>query len=424
MDAKRISALLTVFMSILLFATSISARDIADNVRILVNGVDVGGDVVSITPLSVVSNELIVVEVRFDSLINSQNIYVEIELETKNKNIVKKTKFFNVEEGKRYVQSLSIEVPFDLEDTLSDFAHLTITIKGRGVRDDFGPYKIRVQRESYKVEFVSLNAPKIINSGDIVPVDIVFRNIGYNDLKDLFVKARIPALGIEQTSFIGDLIALKCDKDATPEENWGINISRKCWESKETTKSIRFLFEIPNEAKSGRYALEIEVVGEKAIFNKVYEIEIMNKYPAGNFIVSGNQLLIINPTNEIKVYRIVPQSTSEVSVRVSEYLVAIPPYSSKSVTVEAESKVSSQQKYFVSILTPDDKVVETLEFTKPPSSVKEATAFVIKTAEGGSSNLILVITILLAIIFIILVVVLIVLLTKKPEKEEFGESYY
>ena len=37
---------------------------------------------------------------------------------------------------------------------------------------------------------------------------------------------------------------------------------------------------------------------------------------------------------------------------------------------------------------------------------------------------IVVLTVVLAVIFIVLLIVLVILLGKKPQKEDFGESYY
>ena len=122
-------------------------------------------------------------------------------------------------------------------------------------------------------------------------------------------------------------------------------------------------------------------------------------------------MLIVNPTNDVVVYRLVPESTNAVAVSVSESLVAVPAGSSKTVTVTADANVAGTQTYAVDVFSADGALVERVNFAT--------------TEDGGVTSPIVVLTVILAIIFIVLLVVLIVLIGKKPEKsEEFGESYY
>jgi len=145
--------------------------------------------------------------------------------------------------------------------------------------------------------------------------------------------------------------------------------------------------------------------------SKTVQVAVENAFSSGNFIVSGNQLLIVNPTNQVVVYRLVPETTGAVSVSVSESVVAVPAGSSKTVLVDATSNVAGTQTYAVNIFSADGSLLERVEFTT--------------TGNGGAASPIVVLTVILAIIFVVLLVVLIVLIGKKPEKsEEFGESYY
>ena len=64
--------------------------------------------------------------------------------------------------------------------------------------------------------------------------DIVLKNTGYNYLDDLYVTARIPALGLERTSYFGDLVAFECNDD-----------DEACDEDDEDVTRGRFYFQIP-----------------------------------------------------------------------------------------------------------------------------------------------------------------------------------
>ena len=125
---------------------------------------------------------------------------------------------------------------------------------------------------------------------------------------------------------------------------------------------------------------------------------------------SQNHLPIADITNDVVVYRLIPESSNAVTVSVSESLVAVPAGSSKTVMVSADSNVAGTQTYAVNVFSADGALLDRVQFT---------------TSEGnGTTSPIVVLTVILAIIFIVLLVVLIVLIGKKPEKEEFGESYY
>ncbi len=406
MNMKKLLVFFMVLVGVLFVANTVSAAEIAeDPITVEVNGIDVNDNA------SIVVGETILVRVEFDALVNTQDVTIEVELEGDRKDVDAETSLFDVEAGNRYHKTLVLEVPFDLRDSLSGDASLNIDISGSGYETSES-YTLRIQRESYSVDILSVEVPQKVNAGELFPVDIVLKNLGYNDLEDLFVTAKVSALGVERTSFFGDIVALRCDDEAeSAEENWGVNITRKCFEDERDTVTGRIFLQMPYDAEPGVYALEVEVENEDTVSSKAVQLVTKNSFPDGNFIVSDGKLLIVNPTNEIVVYRLVPQSTDDVTVSLSETLVSVPAGSSKTVIVDADSDVSGTHTYSVSVFGMDGKLVETVSFTE--------------TVDGTVTSPIVVLTIVLAIIFIVLLVVLIVLLGKKPEKtEEFSESYY
>jgi hypothetical protein len=121
-------------------------------------------------------------------------------------------------------------------------------------------------------------------------------------------------------------------------------------------------------------------------------------------------LLLVNPSNDLVVYKVVADSSGEVSSSVDSAVVAVPAGSSKTVTVSAAAKLEGDYNFDVTVFT-NDKVVDTVTLNLK--------------AQGKAVNPIVVLTVVLAIIFLVLLVVLIVLIGRKPQKtEEFGESYY
>ncbi len=405
MNTKTFLVSFLVLVSILVLATTVSAAPLAT-----INSVEIDDVNVSVSP-ALVAGDTVTVRVEFTSLVNASDVTLEVELEGDRRDTQAQTRVFDVEDGFRYTKSLKIEVPFDLKDELSNFMTLDVELSGDGFRTTES-FTLRVQREPFNADIKSVSVPQTVKAGESLPVDIVLKNLGYNDLDDLFVSARISALGLERTAFFGDLVAIECDDNADSVDNYGVDIDRKCNEDDEDTLSRRLFLQVPFGVESGIYALEVEVENDDTTSSEVVQVVIENAFSAGNFIVSGNNLLLVNPTNDVVVYRLVPESTSQVSVSLSQNLVAVPAGSSKMVTVDATAETSGTLTYSVNIFDVDGNLVDSVSFST--------------TAEGrDTTSPIVVLTVILAIIFIVLLVVLIVLIGKKPEKsEEFGESYY
>jgi len=391
-------------VSVLLLAVNVSAASLATITNVEVDGLNVSSDP------AIVVGDTVTFRVDFNALVNVSDVTVEIELEGDREDVQAETSPFDIETGFEYSKSLRLEVPFDLKDTLSGPVTLNVDISGSGYKTS-ATYTLRLQREPFDVAIKAVSVPQTAEAGDLFPVDVVLKNLGYSNLDDLEVTASIPALGIERTSFFGDLVALECDDASTSVENYGVNVTRKCNEDDEDTVAGRLFLQLPWDVESGVYALEVTAENDDATSSKTVQVAIENAFSSGNFIVSGNQLLIVNPTNDVVVYRLVPESSNAVSVSVSEGLVAVPAGSSKTVMVSADSNVAGTQTYAVNVFSADGALLDRVQFT---------------TTEGGDGNAspIVVLTVILAIIFIVLLVVLIVLVGKKPEKEEFGESYY
>ncbi len=405
METKKLLVSFLMFAFVLFLAASVSAAEVGTITSIKVDGISVCDDP------AIIAGETVLVKVEFISDVNISDVTVEVEIEGDKKDVQAESALFDVEQGNSYSKSLRLDVPFDLKDELSGFVDLNIEISGSGYKTT-DSYILRIQRESYNINVLSVSVPQTINAGESFPVDFVLRNIGYNDLDDLFATVKISALDLEKSVFFGDLVALECDDDADAVENYGVDIVRKCNEDKTDTANGRIFLQLPYDANPGVYALELEVENEDLVSSETVQVVIENAFPDGHFIVSGDQLIVVNPTNQLVVYRLVPQSTGVVSVSLSEDVVAVPAGSSKTITVDATSRVAGTQTYDVSVFAVDGTLVDTVSFTK--------------NFEGRAvTSPIAVLTIVLAIIFIVLLIVLIVLIGKKPKKaEEFGESYY
>jgi len=360
--------------------------------------VKIDGMVVTATSeIGVIAGDSIVVQVFFNSLQDATDVRVKAEIEGDKLDVDARTNSFDVETNKTYMKTLKIQVPFELKEDLSEDFTLNVKVWNGDFKSEWEDIVLRVQRPSYNPVIKSISTTSNIEAGDVIPVDIVIKNVGYNDLDDLYVTASISELGIEKTSYFGDLTPLE-DGDCTSDticNAWGTPN-----EDDSDTASGRIFLKIPFEVEAGIYTLEIKVTNDDVTFEKVKQIVIENDF-ATNVFASGNDLWIVNPTNKVAGYKIIPESAG-----VSESVVFVPAGSSKVI------KVSPEGEARVNIFTMNGELVSTITFDS-------------KIESDSVSNSVVILTVILVIVFLVLLIVLIVLITKKPEKtDEFGESYY
>ena len=401
MNTKKILvSLCTIAIALFLVAT-VSASGIANYTVIEVDGVNIALDNVS-----VVAGETIAVKVYFTALEDASDVRVRAEIEGDKVDVNAVSTSFDVEAGYTYKKTLNLKVPFELKDDLSDDVTLNIKIWNGDFKSEYEDLILRVQRPSYNPVVKSITTSQSVRAGETFPVDIVLKNVGYNDLDDVYVTVGISILGVKKTSYFGDLVPIEnCTKDCDEKD----------------TVSGRIYLEVPYTAKAGIYTLEVEVTNDDVTYNVAKQILVENDLSENVVVMSTGKtvavgenaeytLLLINPTNSLKLYKIITASNGEISSSVDVAVVAVPAGTSKTVTVTAKARLEGDYNFDVSVFSSEKLVSQVTLNLK---------------AEAKSVNPIVVLTVVLAIIFLVLLVVLIVLLGKKPQKsEEFGESYY
>ena len=405
---KTKNFLVSVVLALFLVATFsvVSAAEITSDAVVTVDGIEVYDTPVTSNIASVVAGEEITVKVYFTADEDDTDVYVTAELEGEKVDVKAVSSVFDVESGKSYKKTLSLIVPYELKDEISDDLELNIEIDGKEHKTELDTITLRVQRPSYNVEVKSITVPSNIGAGDTFPVEIVLSNIGYNDLDDVYVTAKISELGVSQgPKWFDDLVNLE-------------NCSDDC--DYDDTVMGRLYLDIPYNAKAGVYSLEVVVKNDD--LETVVSKQILVKEDFADSIISTSmtktvarneeaeyELLIVNPTDNVKVYKILTDS-QDVTSTPSQAAIAIPAGSSKTVLVKASSDVEGEHTFNVNVFS---------------GTTLEKTVGYKLIVEGKSINTLFVLTIVLAVIFLVLLVALIILLGKKPEKnEDLGESYY
>jgi len=401
MNTKNLLVSLMLIASVLLLTSTVAAAEITDNYTVYSNGVAIGNEVIS-----VVEGDTLQIQVVFTSDVDDSDVRIKAEIEGYDVDVDAETAKFDVEKNVRYTKTLSLKVPTELDDELSDGSTLGIKVYNKDDKTQLADVDLRVQRESYNAEVMSISTTNTAEAGALFPVDVVLKNKGYNDLEDVYVTARVVELNTERSAYFGDLVAIDEDNDD------------------ETTDTIsgRIYVEIPENAKTGIYTLEVEVSNDETATKKTKQIVVESGFSGNNVFatVTGKSvavgenaeysILIVNPTNKLKVYNIVPEASDKLTISADESLVAVPAGTSKTVKLTVKAEEEGTYNFNVNVFAGDELIN------------KVALNANVEGKSIGSSMTI--ITVVLAIVFLVLLVVLFVLVGKKPKQEELGESYY
>ncbi|PIO07221.1 hypothetical protein COU59_03715, partial [Candidatus Pacearchaeota archaeon CG10_big_fil_rev_8_21_14_0_10_34_12] len=291
----------------------VSASDLVSVESVKINGVTDNGN----GDISVSAGEKIAVELTFEASEDASDVRLKASLEGTKVDSDSEIFVGDVEAGKRYIKTVVVQVPYELKDEVSDDLTLSVKVWNGDFKTELDDVTLRVQRASYNVNVVSVETPQTISAGDVVPVDVVLKNVGYNDLDDLYVSVKVAALNIEAKAYFGDVVAV--------EEGTGDN------KDSDTVRGRLFL-QVPYNAESGVYSLEVSVSNSEMAASKVKQVFVGNELPS-SVIKSGNSLILVNPTSKLKVYTLV----ADAPATVSESVVVVPAGSSRTVTVESNS---------------------------------------------------------------------------------------
>jgi len=403
MTSKRLLLSLVAVFALVFLLTSVSAFVSINELE--VNGIETVG--VGNEPIAIFAGDTVPVRVQFTATSDAEDVRVKAWISGE-RSLQVSTERFDVISGRTYSRTIQVQVPFDLDDELDDEFQLNVDIESR--RDGVGDSRkvdLTIERESYVVELLDVEMESKVRAGEVLPVEVVIKNRGRQFSEDTFVKVSIPALGIEDRAYFGDLSPIdQSDPD------------------KEDVNERRLFLNIPSSVPAGVYTVEVEAFNEDAITTLTRKIAIVGASedtmvvaPVHSRTVDAGDegeysLTIVNTGNRVQVYELVVDAPAGLAVEVSDPILAVPAGTSKTVQLFASSDESGRYNFAVSVHSNSDLVK------------REAfTANVEGTTIAGNTAVLL--TVVLAIVFVVLLVVLIVLLTRKTEKsEEFGESYY
>lgn len=249
MKNKAILVSIVALFAIVLTLNAVSASE----VNVTIN--DVVFNDISLMPIGsttaagFVSNT-VPIEVEFKSDEPLTDVRVKVYIEGYKDEISESTSRFNTFSGSTYLKRFSLELPSSM-DLDNDGEELTlfvrISAKGQDAKEE--SFQISMQRETYSLQFLSIDADEKVAAGSVLALDIVVKNNGFDRLDDAYVRASIPELGISQRVYFGD-IASNSDKD---------------YDEIRDSLNKRIYLAIPANAVSGTYNVEVEAYNYDAI---------------------------------------------------------------------------------------------------------------------------------------------------------------
>jgi len=418
MESKNnLVLLVAVFALATLFVSSAGAthenlqglvKNFATITNVEVNGIEETGALTgTVVNIGAFAGETLPVRITFNAVDNASDVRLKVWISGEKENIVSSERF-DVIKGSTYSRLVSVPVPFDIDP--EEEMRLYITIESRdGGLPTADIVRIKAQRESYLVEILDADMPADVKAGDNLAVNVVLKNRGRQFAEDTFVRAKIPALGIEAKSYFGDLSPVdQNDPD------------------KEDSAERRVTLNIPRSAKAGVYVVELEAYNgdsittlskKVSIVGASGESSVVSKTASKTFGVNEKEkfsITLVNTGDKVRIYELVGESSSEdLDISVDDSVIVIPAGESKTVDVTAKALKAGKYTFAVNVISDGDLVKKEV-----------FTATVEGDGKVSAGNTTVLLTVILAIVFVVLLVVLIVLLTRKPEKKEFGESYY
>jgi len=153
---------------------------------------------------------------------------------------------FDIEDGVSYQKKLTLEFPTDLEAD----QEYTLYVE---VYDDVDSVTysgtIMVSKVRHSLEIQDVLVDSNVDAGDYTTATVRLENLGDKKEEDIKVTVSIPELGVEESTFLDELTNNELDN-----------------EDEESSGDVSLTFQIPADAESGDYEVQVSVS-----YNKGYD---------------------------------------------------------------------------------------------------------------------------------------------------------
>jgi len=412
-----------------LVCNEFNSNDYVCITEIEVNGVSFAWDEIDqAVALSV--SESVPVEVKFIALGDEDDdtrravtdVRMKVYLEGFKEDIEDESARFHILEGNTYVKRFTLKMPstMDLDDLTEESVSLNIRVSARGEDSLEVWVPLEVQRDFQSLNILSVEADEVVTAGDQVAVNVVVENNGFERLDEVFVKVSVPSLGITKKVFVGDLESHRDDFDDN------INDARE---------RVVYLA-IPRDAAPGNYEVTVEAYNYDASVKETARLVVRGVEArvvppvTAKTVAPGDEttfdVVLVNPSDRMVVYTLIPQSTEGLYVEATEPLVSVNADSSRTVKIRVVTNDDVEEGTHVVMVRAisESGIAQDISFNvnvRENGEPKENG----KPENGITASPTVILTVVLVIVFVVLLIILIVLLTRRQtESEELGETSY
>ena len=382
------SILLAPFFAVIavLALSLVVAEDVAypTSIQVEFNGVDLDNNNFFVGDV----DDTIPIRVTFKSLESDSDVRVKVYIEGHRDDVSARTERFDVIANGVYTKLLNLKLPSDADELTEDYT-LYVEIVSSTDRTEKA-YDLKVQRESYTLEILSVDYDSKVAAGDVIGVSVVAKNNGFNRADDNYVIISIPELGVSARGYMGDLVAVENSLDDDEEDS---------------VERIVFL-KIPGDTKGGVYDLQVEVYNEDTRVSKKSLISIGDSMSVRVIATTNNReissgetaiynLVIVNSGDDIQVINLRASSSRDLNINLPG-VVTVRPDSSETIDIRVTADDDADRGRHTFTVDVNGEVVT-------------FTANVDKNGITSDSSTI-VLVVILAIVFIVLLAILISLL--------------
>src|SRR3989338_4154648 len=161
-------------------------------------------------------------------------------------NVQVSSEMFDVQDGVSYKKTLKVEVPEDLDAN----QEYTLYVE---IYDDIDvetyTATILVSKVRHSLEIQDVLVDSNVDAGDYTTATVRLENLGDKKEEDIKVTVSIPELGVEESTFLDELTNNELDN-----------------EDEESSGDVSLTFQIPADAESGDYEVQVSVS-----YNKGYD---------------------------------------------------------------------------------------------------------------------------------------------------------
>lgn len=364
------------------------------------------------TPLSVGIGEVLKVKISDTPSVNYSDVVITAEFAYNGKKVSVESSAFDEVAGVTYVKTLNLKVPTNIKTAASGENYvLTVRMQdNKGNEIAYRAFDVAVTRANTDLQIQKVMTT-FAKAGSPVLVTVVAKNIGSDDLEDVYAKVSIPELGIFTEERLGDIASTDNGDD-------------------EDVATADIPLRIPANAEDGTYTLNVELYNDKddVTVSATKDIVIDGVAAAEKFVevvptlvsqdigqgeTATYVLRVANLGDSAKTFSVSVDGTDGwATSQVSPLVVTIAPDTSQTITVAvtvANNALIGKHELVANVKS--DDAVKSIALT---ANVKEKTIGI---------DALLISVIVLAVVLVILIAIL-VKTRKADESIEAEESYY